>query len=45
MLKLTRFLERLPEETAVLKLLIGSSRKQTTESIFVLEGADPNLKM
>ena len=44
MLKLTRFLERLPEETAVLKLLIGSSRKQTTESIFVLEGSQPNLK-
>jgi hypothetical protein len=44
MLKLVRFLERLPEETAVLKLLIGSSRKQTTESIFVIQGAEPTLK-
>lgn len=44
MMKLTRFLDRLPEETSVLKLLIGSSRKQTTEAIFVLEGTEPTLK-
>ena len=44
MIKLTRFLDRLPAETSVLKLLIGSSRKQTTEAIFVLEGTEPTLK-
>jgi len=44
MLKLTRFLERLPEETAIIKLLVGDSRKQTTVAIFVIEPHEPKIR-
>jgi hypothetical protein len=43
-MKLTRFLERLPEESAVFKLLIGDSRKQETQAIFVIEPHQPKMR-
>jgi hypothetical protein len=43
-MKFTRFLERLPEESAVMKLLIGNSRKQELQAIFVLEPHEPKMR-
>ena len=45
MVKLQRFIDRLPQpDTAMIKLLIGDSRKQTLEAVFVFEGHEPKLK-
>lgn len=43
-MRLTKFLDRLGEEVAVLKLLVGNARKQTTEAIFIVEPHEPRLK-
>lgn len=43
-MKLQRFLERLPESTAVIKLKTGSATKQVLEAIFVIEGKEPKMQ-
>ena len=42
--RLNKFIDRLGENVAVVKLLVGSSRKMQTEAIFVIEPHEPILK-
>tara|TARA_Y100000114_G_scaffold153764_1_gene174429 strand:- start:581 stop:1360 length:780 start_codon:yes stop_codon:yes gene_type:complete len=43
--QLSNFIDRMADDMSVLKLLIGDSRKQQTEAIYIIEGTEPEIKI